>query len=101
MAWLMAWLLLSILVQFFLYSRRDTGDQSIGRHVLGYHGAGSSDGAAANSHWRDQHCVRTDFHVVFNYSFIFFLAVIVASHGSRADVCILADRCIAQIGQMH
>src|SRR2546421_5523654 len=72
----------SSLITFFLFELllntcRHTGDHRVGRHVFCHHRTSSGYRPSSHSNWSDQHCVGTDFHVVFDNGLMFVLAVVI------------------------
>ena len=75
--------------------------QRAGRDVLAQHGARAGVGAVADGHRRDEHGVRAGAHVRADGGALLGRAVVVDEHAGRADVAVLADVGVADVGQVR
>src|SRR6202035_4105061 len=56
--------------------------------------------ALSNANWSNQDAVAAHKHSVFDDGFVLVHAVVVTGDGSRADIHLLSDLSVSQIGQM-
>ena len=74
--------------------------QRAGRHVLGDRRSGRHVGARADRHRRDELRVAADEDAVLDHRRVLVDPVVVARDRARADVHLLADRRVAEVGQV-
>ena len=74
--------------------------QGPGRHVAGDHRPGSGGGVVADLHRGHQHGVRPDEHPVADDGAVLLPPVVVAGDGAGADVAVLPDDRVADVGEM-
>lgn len=84
----------------FVYLRHAGEHQLVFRDVA-RHGSACGDGRAfRDRHRRHQLGIGADKHIVANDGFVLVRAIIVAGDGARADVNVIADFRVAEVGQV-
>ena len=75
--------------------------QRAGRHIFAHHGARAGVGAVADRHRRDEHRVGSGPDVGADRGPALVLSVVVDEHARRADVAVLADVGVTDVGQVR
>ncbi len=82
------------------WAGRHTHYGSIRINILGHHGACASACPCADLHRRNQHGIAANKHIVPDFCGMFVFAIIITGDRPGADVDILADVGIANVGEM-